>query len=59
MEDIMVVILSLVFWVTPIAFTVHLIIKQDQSKKYKQRLGYVYGGLWAIAFLGYGWLFFK
>ncbi len=49
--------LSIVFCLTPIALTIHLAIKKDKSKEYKKRLGYIYGGLWAIAFLGYGWLF--
>ena len=50
--------LSLLFWFTPVALTIHLAISQHKSNLYKKRLGYIYGGLWAIAFLGYGWLFF-
>ena len=57
MEDTLITVLSLIFWLTPIALIIHLSVKQDESQKYKQRLGYIYGGLWAIAFLGYGWLF--
>lgn len=49
--------LSIVFCLTPVALTIHLAIKQAESKIYKKRLGYIYGGFWAIAFLGYGWLF--
>ncbi len=56
-SDIMAIALSLVFCLTPIALTIHLAIKKDESQEYKKRLGYIYGGLWAIAFLGYGWLF--
>lgn len=48
---------SLIFWITPIALTIHLAIKKTESNTYKQKLGYVYGGLWAIAFFGYGWMF--
>ena len=49
--------LSLIFCLTPIALAIHLAIKKDESKEYKKRLGYIYGGLWAIAFLGCGWVF--
>ncbi len=57
MENSMMIPLSLLFWLTPIALTIHLGIKKAESTAYKKRLGYIYGGLWAIAFLGYGWLF--
>lgn len=59
MEHNLAIALSLIFWLAPIALAVHLAIKQKKSNTYKKRLGYIYGGLWAIAFLGYGWLFFK
>lgn len=49
--------LSLVFCFTPIALAIHLGIKRNESREYKKKLGYIYGGLWMIAFLGYGWLF--
>ena len=49
--------LSILFWLSPIALTIHLAIKRAESNAYKKRLGYVYGSLWAIAFLGYGWLY--
>ncbi|MGD1921854.1 MAG: hypothetical protein ACFCAD_24970 [Pleurocapsa sp.] len=51
------IFISIVFCLTPIALTIHLAIKKDKPKEYKKRLGYIYGALWAIAFLGYGWLF--
>lgn len=57
MEKNLTIAFFLIFLVTPILLTIHLAIKQDESRKYKQRLGYLYGGLWAIAWLGYGWLF--
>ena len=57
LENQVAIALSLLFWLTPIALTIHLAIKQAESNIYKKRLGYIYGGLWAIAFLGYGWLF--
>ncbi|MEM9508242.1 MAG: hypothetical protein AAGA16_11260 [Cyanobacteria bacterium P01_E01_bin.35] len=56
-ENRIAIAISLLFWVTPIALTIHLAIKKAASNAYKKRLGYIYGGLWAIAFLGYGWLF--
>ena len=59
MENNLAIALSLIFWLTPVALTIHLAIKQKESNTYKKRLGYIYGGLWAIAFLGYAWLFFK
>ena len=57
LENQVAIALSLLFWLTPIALTIHLAVKQAESNTYKKRLGYIYGGLWAIAFLGYGWLF--
>ena len=57
MENVIVIALSLLFWLTPVALAIHLAIKKAESNIYKKRLGYIYGGLWAIAFLGYGWLF--
>lgn len=59
MENTMTITLSLLFWLTPIALAVHLGIKRAESNIYKKRLGYIYGSLWAIAFLGYGWLFIQ
>ena len=59
MENSVTIALSILFWLTPIALTIHLALKQAESKTYKKRLGYIYGGLWAIAFLGYGWLYLK
>lgn len=49
--------LSILFWLTPIVLTIHLALKKAESNTYKKRLGYLYGSLWAIACLGYGWLF--
>lgn len=57
MDNNIAIALSLIFWLTPIALTIHLAIKKTESNSYKKRLGYIYGGLWAIAFIGYGWLF--
>jgi len=57
MENNLTIIFSVLFWFTPIALTIHLAIKKTESNAYKKRLGYIYGSLWAIAFLGYGWLF--
>ena len=59
MENNLTIILSILFWFTPVALTVHLAVKRTESNSYKKRLGYIYGGLWAIAFLGYGWLFIQ
>jgi hypothetical protein len=50
---------SLLFWLTPIALTIHLAVQKNKSNAYKKRLGYIYGGLWAIACLGYAWLFIQ
>jgi hypothetical protein len=55
----MTIALSLLFWLTPIALTIHLALKKTESNAYKKRLGYIYGSLWAIACLGYGWLFIQ
>jgi hypothetical protein len=53
----MAIALSILFWLTPIALTIHLALKKTESNTYKKRLGYFYGSLWAIAFIGYGWMF--
>ena len=55
--DSFAIALSILFWFSPVALTVHLAVKKAESNAYKKRLGYIYGSLWAIAFLGYGWLF--
>ena len=57
MSNNLMLALSLLFWLTPVALAIHLAVKQAESNTYKKRLGYIYGSLWAIAFLGYGWLF--
>ncbi len=57
MENNLVIAFSVLFWLTPVVLTIHLALKKTESNAYKKRLGYIYGGLWAIAFLGYGWLF--
>ncbi|HEY9769350.1 MAG TPA: hypothetical protein V6C71_12795 [Coleofasciculaceae cyanobacterium] len=59
MQGNIMIALSLLFWFAPVALTIHLAINQAESNSYKKRLGYIYAGLWAIAFLGYGWLFLK
>ena len=56
-ENNLAIAISLLFWLTPVALTIHLAIKKTESKNYKKRLGYIYGGIWAIAFLGYFCLF--
>ena len=57
LENNITIALSILFWLTPVALTIHLAIAKHKSNLYKKRLGYLYGGLWAIAFLNYGWLF--
>lgn len=57
MDNNLIFVVSVLFWLTPVALTIHLAVKRTESNAYKKRLGYIYGGLWAIAFLAYGWLF--
>ena len=57
MENNLIFAVSVLFWLTPVALTIHLAVKKAESNAYKKRLGYIYGSLWAIAFLAYGWLF--
>ncbi|MEL6501204.1 MAG: hypothetical protein AAFR62_01060 [Cyanobacteria bacterium J06629_2] len=57
MESSLVIIFSAILCLTPIALTIHLALKKSESRVYKKKLGYIYGSLWAIAFLGCGWLF--
>ena len=59
MEHNITIVLSLLFWLTPVALAIHLAVKKTESNIYKKRLGYIYGSLWAIAFLGYGWMFIQ
>lgn len=53
----MAIALSVLFCLTPIALTIHLAVKRGESRAYRKRLGYIYGSLWAISFLGYGWMY--
>ena len=55
----MAIALSIIFCLLPIALTIHLTVKRNEALDYKKKLGYIYGGLWAIAFLGFGWLYFN
>ena len=48
---------SIVFWLTPIALTINLIIAQNQSNTYKKKIGYLYGSIWAISFIIYALIF--
>lgn len=59
MLDWMAIALSFIFWLAPVALTIHLASQRTRSNTYKKRLGYIYGGLWALAFFGYGWLFLQ
>ena len=49
---------SLVFWLTPIALAINLAMVKDQSNSYKKKIGYLYGTIWAIAFGIYLVIFF-
>ena len=55
----MAIALTIIFCLAPIALTIHLAVQQDKSRDYKKKLAYIYGGIWAIAFLGCGWLYFQ
>jgi hypothetical protein len=44
---------SIVFWLTPIALAINLIIVQNKSNNYQKKIGYLYGSIWAIAFAFY------
>ncbi len=56
-ENNLIIVFSVLFWLTPVALAIHLALKKTESNVYKKRLGYIYGGLWAIAFFSYGRLF--
>lgn len=49
---------SIIFWLTPIALSINLAIAKSKPNSYKKKIGYVYGSIWAIAFLVYAVLFF-
>ncbi|GAB4545160.1 MAG: hypothetical protein Tsb0014_39300 [Pleurocapsa sp.] len=55
-EKSFLIINSVFFLLTPIALTLHLNANKNKPNTYKKRLGYIYGGIWAIAFLNYVWL---
>ena len=57
LENKLIIVISILFWLSPIALTIHLAMKKNESDSYKKRLSYIYGGLWAIGFFGYAWLF--
>jgi hypothetical protein len=44
---------SIVFLLTPIALIINLAIVRNQPNNYKQKIGYYYGIIWAIAFMVY------
>ncbi|HHP7230263.1 MAG TPA: hypothetical protein ACFCUY_05315 [Xenococcaceae cyanobacterium] len=48
---------SVIFWLTPILLVIQLASNQNLTNAAKKRLAYIYGGIWAIAFLGYGLIF--
>lgn len=50
---------SIVFWLTPIALAINLIIVKNKSNTYKKKTGYLYGSIWAIAFAFYLLIFIK
>ena len=50
---------SIVFWLTPIALAINLIIVQNKSNNYQKKIGYLYGSIWAIAFAFYLLIFVK
>ena len=49
---------SIVFWLTPIALAINLAIVKDRSDSYKKKIGYLYSSIWAIAFIVYAIIFF-
>ncbi len=55
--DWLIMAISLIFWLTPIALTIHLALIKHQSNSTKIKVAYIYSGLWAIAIVGYLWLF--
>jgi len=52
------IINSIIFWLTPIALSLNLAIAKNKPAAYKKKIGYVYGIIWAIAFIVYALLFF-
>ncbi len=50
-------IASAFFLLTPIALIIHLAASEERSTFYRNKVGYVYGGIWAIALLYFFWLF--
>ena len=51
--------ISLIFWLSPVALTIHLGVKRNQSDSYKIRVACIYGALWAIALIYYFVVFFQ
>ena len=47
------IFISLIFWLSPVALTIHLTAKRNMPNAYKIKVAYVYGGLWAIAIVYY------
>ena len=50
---------SILFLLTPIALTINLAIIKKQNIKNKKKIGYIYGSIWAIAFIIYLLIFIK
>ena len=58
-SDWLTIVISLIFCSTPIALTIHLAAIKNSSNSTKVKVAYIYGSLWAIAVLGFLWLFFS
>ena len=55
----MTILMSLIFWLSPVALTIHLAVNRNKPNAYKTKVGYIYGGLWAIALIYYFGIFLK
>jgi hypothetical protein len=53
------IVFSSIFWLSPVALTIHLAVSKGRSPDDKIKLAYFYGGLWAIALICYLAIFLK
>lgn len=52
-NDWLILINSLIFWLTPVGLGINLAIVKNKPRSFKKKVGYFYGSLWAIAFTVY------
>ena len=59
MSNLTTITISLIFWLSPVALTIHLAITRNKSNSYKTKIAYIYSSFWVIALIYYLRLFLE